>query len=124
MAAYLLVVFCSIKVHVQAACDDADGVNPVALGAVHCADEQENEYCYGPGVVYYGYGAQWVTKQLGDWEAVLCTNTAIGCDPVPNVYKDCYLLAVNPTVDPTSNPTSSPTPNGTMCCLLSSIPTL
>merc|ERR1719474_1999942 len=72
-------------------CGDADGVNPVTLGAVHCGDEHEDEYCHGPGTVFYGHGDQWVTKELASGESVHCSNSAIGCDPIYGVQKDCYL---------------------------------
>jgi len=86
----------------EASCDDADGEDPVALGAVHCADEHENEYCHGPGTVYYGYGTHWVTKELSDGESVLCSNGAIGCDPLGGERKDCYILE---DADPMAAPT-------------------
>ena len=73
-------------------CDDADGVDPVSLGAVHCGDEHESEYCYGPGTVYYGYGSHWTTKVLGDGESVHCANADIGCDPIYGIHKDCYIV--------------------------------
>jgi len=67
-------------------------VNPVALGAVHCGDEHEDEYCHGPGVVFYGSGDQWTSTELANGESIHCGNAAIGCDPVPGWAKDCYIL--------------------------------
>ena len=72
-------------------CNDADGIDPTSLGAIHCAD-QNNGYCFGPGTVYYGYGSHWTTKELGDGEYVHCADADIGCDPFYQQWKDCYIL--------------------------------
>ena len=72
-------------------CNNADGADPESSDAVHCAHENEG-YCDGPGTVYYGHGSHWVTKELGDGESVHCEDADIGCDPVPNQSKDCYIL--------------------------------
>ena len=72
-------------------CDDADGIDPASLGAIHCADEN-NGYCYGPGTVYYGNDWHWVTKELVDGEYVHCANAYIGCDPFYGQEKHCYIL--------------------------------
>ena len=68
-------------------------MDPTSLGATHCADENFNiEECYGPGIVYYGYGSHRTTKILVDGESVICGKAGFGCDPFPNQVKDCYLL--------------------------------
>ena len=83
-------------------CDDADGVDPSNLGAVHCAvevhDGDESEFCDGPGIVYYGHGTHWVTIELGDGESIVCSNDAIGCDPIGGEEKNCYILNVTSSV--------------------------
>ena len=66
-------------------------MDPTSLGATHCAIER-NGYCYGPGIVYYGYGEHWTTKLIGDGESVFCSTTDIGCDPIYGQVKDCYVL--------------------------------
>jgi len=59
-------------------------------GASKCANEGNNEYCTGPGRVWYGDGLTWTYKDLRDGERVGCNNGAFGCDPLPLFQKKCY----------------------------------
>jgi len=59
-------------------------------GADKCANEGGNEYCTGPGRIYYGDGLTWTYKDLGEGQRVGCNNGAFGCDPLPLFPKKCY----------------------------------
>jgi hypothetical protein len=64
---------------------------PVAPdGYTYCAPEGER--CSFSGAATIAYGASGVFTYVDGTDGIDCGNAAFGGDPVPNVFKACYIL--------------------------------
>jgi len=55
-----------------------------------CAIEGDNEYCTGPGRIYYGGDSSWTYRDVSKGDRIACNNDAFNCDPLFGIRKKCY----------------------------------
>ena len=55
-----------------------------------CAIEGDNEYCQGPGRIYYGGDSSWTYRDVSKGDRIACNNDAFNCDPLFGIRKKCY----------------------------------
>ena len=89
--------------------------NAPPAGYARCA--AENQFCEfsGAASVVYGAGATWTAPRTFTGNTVSCSNQIFG-DPLPNVVKACYAMAVAAPPAPPAPPATDTPPAGYTRC--------